>query len=251
MTTWSAGRYELTAQRLQPAADELVRELGAIAGVRLLDVGCGTGNAALAAARAGARATGIDPATRLLEIGRARAQDEGVAVELREGDATALPFEDDAFDVAVSVFGVIFAEPEQAAAELLRVVRPGGRVALTTWLPGGVAGRFADVIREAFGQPPAPARWSDPAFVEALFAPHPVAHTEHTIAFTAPSPEEYAAEGEEHPMWLAACDGLAAAGKLDEVRERLREVLAEGNEDPAAFRTTSRYAIATVTVRAR
>jgi ubiquinone/menaquinone biosynthesis C-methylase UbiE len=132
MSVWDAGSYERTADRLQPAADVLVASLGLPAGARVLDVGCGTGNAALAAARADHDATGVDSAERLVAVARERATAEGLAAHFDVGDATALPYEDAAFDAAVSVFGVIFADPPAAAAELLRVTRPGGRVVFTT-----------------------------------------------------------------------------------------------------------------------
>src|SRR5688500_11727609 len=102
MVDWGQGEYESVAEGLVPAAEAAVARLAPRPGERVLDVGCGTGNAALAVARAGADVVGVDPAPRLLEVTRSRAAADGLAVELVEGDAVALPFDDDAFDAAVS-----------------------------------------------------------------------------------------------------------------------------------------------------
>src|SRR4051794_5019996 len=121
---WGTGRYEETARQLEPASERVVALAGLVPGERLLDVGCGTGNAALLAARAGADVVGVDPATRLLAVARERAAASGVDAEFVEGRAEALPFADGYFDVAISVFGVIFADdPEGAIEEMLRVVQ--------------------------------------------------------------------------------------------------------------------------------
>jgi len=250
MTMWDEGRYELTATRLEPAAEVAVDALGPLDGRRVLDVGCGTGNAALAAARRGATVTGLDPAERLLAVARERAAREGLDVAFAAAEATALGLPDDAFDAVVSVFAVIFADPARAAAELLRVLRPGGRIVLTTWVPEGPIAQLGEVIREALGGPPQPPRWSSRAFVEELFAPHDVAFARHDLAFTAASLDEYLAEqAEHHPMALASRPALERAGRQDEVTARVRDLFADANEDPAAFRTTSRYDVVTVDVR--
>src|SRR5687768_12884513 len=134
MDEWGVGRYEETARELAPAAEVAVAALGLNGGERVLDVACGTGNAALLARAAGAKVTGVDTSPRLIAVARERIP----GGEFLEGDAAALPFGDAAFDAAVSVFGVIFARPvENAAAEIARVVRPGGKVVITTWPPRG------------------------------------------------------------------------------------------------------------------
>ena len=247
---WGTGEYELTAARLAPAAEVAVAALRLRGGERVLDVGTGTGNAALAAARAGARVTGIDPAARLVEVARDRAQAEGLSAAFAVGDATALEAPDGAFDAAVSVFAVIFTEAEASAAELTRVVRPGGRIVLTTWTTDGTTARAIEAMRAALEMPPQPPRWSDPAFVEALFAPHAVGFEQHALAFPAPSAEAYVREQvERHPMWLAARPELERRGRVDEGIETVTAIYAEANEDPAAFRTTSDYTVVTVDLR--
>src|SRR5436305_15136046 len=106
---WSLGRYERTAGQLLPAARLVVERAAPAAGDRVVDVGCGTGNAALLAAERGARVTGVDPATRLLEVARERAAARGLDADFATGDAAHLPVGDGEADVVLSVFGVIFA----------------------------------------------------------------------------------------------------------------------------------------------
>lgn len=247
MSGWSAGSYEHTAVRLEPVAGVVLDELEIPEGGAVLDVACGTGNAALEAARRGFAATGVDSAERLVTVARERAAAEGLDARFDEGDAADLPYPDASFDAVVSVFGVIFADPEQAAAELLRVTRPGGVIAVTTWVPGGAAGKVMDLVREAFGQTADPPRWSSHAFVTELFAPHRVSFARREIAFTAASPAAYKDEQtQHHPLWKTAAEALENADRLDEVLARIDALFAEANEDPSAFRTTSEYDVVTV-----
>jgi SAM-dependent methyltransferase len=249
MSNWDAGRYELIAERIEPAAEVAVAALGLASGERVLDAACGTGNAALVAARGGASAVGVDFAERLVGVARSRAAEEGLDATFEVADVTRIPAADDTFDAAVSVFGVIFAEPEATAAELVRVVRPGGRIVVTTWIPEGPLPRVFELIGVALDRPPAPPRWSDPAFIRRLFAPREVTFREEAIAFTAPSAEAYVDELFEHsPLLLADEPLLREAGRYDEIVEKASAILAEANEDPAAFRSTSRYYVVTVAV---
>ena len=141
--TWTAGDFGRLARYESTSGEDLVRRLGLGPGDRVLDVACGTGNVALAAARAGATVTGLDFAPNLLAQARARAAAEGLAIRFDEGDAEDLPYADGAFDVVASAFGVMFApRPERAAAELLRVCRPGGRIALLNWTPRSFVGQL-------------------------------------------------------------------------------------------------------------
>src|SRR5581483_4696212 len=141
-TMWAAGDYDRIARGILPVADQVVRSARIRAGERILDVACGTGNTALAARARGASVTGLDLTPELLAVARRRAAAEGYDdIVWQEGDAERMPFPDRAFDVVVSSCGLIFA-PDQArvAAELARVTRPGGRIAIQAWLRDGGAG---------------------------------------------------------------------------------------------------------------
>lgn len=130
MVDWGAGKYETTAAELEPVARAVVEQAALIAGEDVLDLACGTGNAALLAAARGARVVGVDAAPRLLQVARTRAHAKGVDLDVREGDLLAVPVDESSADVVLSVFGIIFAaDPSQALREIARVLRPGGRSA--------------------------------------------------------------------------------------------------------------------------
>jgi SAM-dependent methyltransferase len=155
---WSAGDYSVIAAKVHLVAERLCDDADLQAGWHVLDVATGTGNAAIAAARIGCTVVGIDYVPRLLERAGRRARAEGLEVGLLEADAQALPFADGEFDAATSVFGVMFAPDQQrAAAELLRVVRPGGTVALAGWTPTGFVGELFAVTAAHLPQAPSSA----------------------------------------------------------------------------------------------
>ena len=152
---WEAGDYPRVGNNLQLIAERLVEAADVRAGQHLLDVACGQGNAAIAGARRFAEATGVDYAKNLLAQGRERARAEHLAVTFTEGDAERLPFTDGAFDTTLSTVGVMFAPDQQrAAAELARVTRVGGKVALASWTPAGLVGSMFKVIGK-YAPPPA------------------------------------------------------------------------------------------------
>jgi SAM-dependent methyltransferase len=171
--TWSSGDYSVVGTTLQIVGETLCEAADVSAGERVLDVACGNGNAALAAARRFAAVTGVDYVPSLLARARDRAEAEGLALGLREADAEALPFADDAFDVVLSTFGVMFTpDQERAAGELVRVCRPGGRIALASWAPDGFIGKLFQTVG-AHVPPPAgirsPAAWGTEARLAELF----------------------------------------------------------------------------------
>jgi SAM-dependent methyltransferase len=148
------------------------QQLGITPGTRLLDVGCGAGQLALIAARAGAVVTGCDIATNWLERARTRAAAEGLNITFEEGDAEALPYEDGQFDAVTSMFGAMFApRPELVAAQLSRVCRPGGTIAMANWTPGGFIGQMFKTIARHIAPSgmPSPALWGDEATVRDRF----------------------------------------------------------------------------------
>ncbi|HEY7707424.1 MAG TPA: class I SAM-dependent methyltransferase [Gaiellaceae bacterium] len=157
---WASGDFAVVATRIVLASEQLVDTADLHAGWRVLDVATGSGNAAIAAARLGCTAVGIDYVPSLLESGRRRAVAEGLDVELLEGDAEAIPFADDSFDAVTSVFGSMFAPNHgQAASELLRVARPGGTIALASWTPESFIG---DLFRTTAAHVPPPAGLPSP-----------------------------------------------------------------------------------------
>jgi ubiquinone/menaquinone biosynthesis C-methylase UbiE len=148
---WSEGDFAVVGRSLVVVSENLCEAAELLPGDRVLDVACGSGNTAIAAARRFTTVTGLDYVPALLEHGRERAKAELLEVEYVEGDAQALPFEDWSFDCVMSTFGVMFAPDQQKAAdELLRVCRPGGRIALACWTPDGMIGEmFAVTTKHA------------------------------------------------------------------------------------------------------
>lgn len=168
--TWMAGDFGLIAKSYENGAAEFVHRLGLAPGSRVLDVACGTGNLTLPTARARAVVTGVDIATNLLEQARSRAAAEGLTAQFDEGDAEKLPYPDASFDAVISMFGVMFApRPDLAAAELLRVCRPGGTIALANWTPSGFIGQMFTTIAGHIPPPtglPSPLLWGEPAKIQ-------------------------------------------------------------------------------------
>ena len=252
---WGRGAYERTAVALAPAAEAVVLAGRVRPGQRVLDVGCGTGSAALIAARAGAQVTAVDPAPRLLDVTRAQASREGLTIEVLPGEAASLPVSDRRFDAVLSNFAVIFAaDPAAAVAEMARVVAPYGRIVFSAWLPGGAIGQVnaaaMDMVRRALGAPapPAPFDWHDQSALAALFAAHDMTVTveQHELAFTAASPQAFfEAQRTSHPVAIAGFEVLERLGQAEPARTRLLRILEEGNEDATAFRSTSRYIVVT------
>jgi ubiquinone/menaquinone biosynthesis C-methylase UbiE len=170
---WETGDYTRVGNTLQIIAEQLVEAADVRAGQRVLDVACGQGNAALAAARRFADATGVDYARNLLAIGRERATVENLPVTFLEGDAEQLPVPDASADLTVSTVGVMFApDHRRAADELVRVTAPGGKIALASWTPSGMIGQLFKAIG-SWAPPPAgvtpPALWGTPEHLAELF----------------------------------------------------------------------------------
>jgi SAM-dependent methyltransferase len=193
--TWASGDFSYVAARIVLYAEELCEAADLQAGWRVLDVACGSGNAALAAARRGCEAVGADYVPALLERGRIRAEAERLEVDFVEGDAENLPFPDASFDAVLSIYGAMFApDHRKAAAELARVCRPGGRIALASWTPEGFIGETFRLISR-YITPPAgltpPVRWGEEAYLKSLFgsAIRSIRSNVRTAVFRYPSAE--------------------------------------------------------------
>jgi ubiquinone/menaquinone biosynthesis C-methylase UbiE len=252
---WGVGRYETTADGLLPASETAVEAADITRGARVLDIGCGTGHASLLAARSGGDVIAVDPSLRLLDVAAQRSAAAGVTIDFRQGSAADLPLDDATIDVALSVFAVIFApDPAAAAADIARVLKPTARFVMTAWTPEGAFAetnqRSGAIIRAALGlpDPPPPFEWFKNDTMTELFAPHgfTVRTSVHALAFTAESPEAGYDLGKENPIAVSGREALIAAGhgeELNRIRAEVIEILRSRNEDPAALRVTSTYAV--------
>jgi SAM-dependent methyltransferase len=254
---WDLGHYEHMAAQVRPASIAVAAALAPARDEVVIDVGCGTGNASLILAARGANVIGVDPSRRLLEVAQATAAAAGLAARFEAGEAAQLPLVGSSAEAIASVFGVIFASDAVAAtAEFARVLKPGGRIVLSAWLPEGALAAQATLRRELVGrvrpQGPGPAlfAWHDHGALAELFSPYgfEVTMSEHIIEFTDSSPSAYTdSDLTNHPMWVEARALMEPAGQWGPVRGQLLELFTAANEDAAAFRITSHYVVATVT----
>ena len=167
---WMAGDFGQIASFIAPEGEQFISRLNLKPGVTVLDIACGTGNTAIPAARAGAKVIGVDIATNLLEQARTRAAAAQLDIEFKEGDAEELPYPDRSFDVVVTMFGAMFApRPDRVAAELLRVCKPGGLIAMANWTPQGFVAETFAVTGKMAPPPPGilpPHLWGDESTVK-------------------------------------------------------------------------------------
>ncbi|PHK93667.1 SAM-dependent methyltransferase [Pseudoroseomonas rhizosphaerae] len=195
MAAWSSGDYAIIGTTLQIVGESLCGAVDLRGGERVLDVASGNGNASLAAARRFAEVTSTDYVPALLERGRARAEANRLPITFKVADAEALPFEDGAFDVVLSTFGVMFTpDQDRAAAEMRRVCRPGGRIGLANWTPAGFVGQLFKLLG-GFLPPPAgvrsPALWGTEERLRQLFPNATVTATPRHFQFRYRSPTHW------------------------------------------------------------
>jgi SAM-dependent methyltransferase len=171
--TWVSGDFGKIAESFVAGAAEFVESLDLKPGMRVLDVACGSGNQSIPAARTGAKVTGVDIAPNLIEQARNWAANENLEIQFDEGDAENLPYADAEFDVVMTMFGAMFApRPEKVSAELVRVCRPGGVIAMANWTPAGFVGQMFKTIGKHVAPPPnmpSPLLWGDKATVRERF----------------------------------------------------------------------------------
>jgi SAM-dependent methyltransferase len=246
---WGLGEYDVLGRAFEPAATALCDACAVSAGQEVLDVGAGTGNFTLVCAREGASVVASDLSPGMIERGRARTEAEGFDVEWVEADVEALPFEDGRFDCVGSTFGAFIApRPDVAAAEMFRVVRPGGTVGLTAWTPDGFFGSYQALSQRFL--PPAegagrPQEWGDEGTARARLeglASH-VDVERGSVGLTADSPEGLVAMFEQSPPCVAARQNLAE-DQFDEIVRGTIELAREWNAaDDGTVRVETEYLI--------
>jgi SAM-dependent methyltransferase len=175
-STWMSGDYATFATYLLNGAMDFLAATNIPPGAKVLDIACGAGQTAIPLARRGTQVTGIDIAGNLIAEARRRAQAESLTVRFDEGDAEELPYEDASYDVVFSLIGAMFApQPDRVAAEMARVCRPGGRIIMGNWTPGGFVGQMFKTLGAHVPPPPgipSPLLWGDEAMVEQRLGGH-------------------------------------------------------------------------------
>jgi SAM-dependent methyltransferase len=230
--TWASGDYAVIGTTLQIVGEMLCEAVDVAAGWQVLDVAAGNGNASLAAARRGCDVTATDYVEALLARARLRADADGLRLTTRVADAEALPFDDASFDAVLSTFGVMFTpNPERAAAEMIRVCRPGGRIGLANWTPNGFVGQMFKIVGAHVAPPagvPSPLVWGTEDRLRELFGHHAhVAVTRREYNFRFRSAADYFDTFQAYygPM-VRAWDALDTDGQAS-LREQLM-ALADG-----------------------
>jgi ubiquinone/menaquinone biosynthesis C-methylase UbiE len=245
---WGKGRYVGIGKLLRPAAQDLCDACAVSAGQEVLDVAAGDGNFALACAFEGASVVASDIAPRMVELGKARSQEEGYDVEWIEADAEELPFEDDRFECVGSVFGAVLApQPDVVARELFRVVRPGNTVGLVSWVPDGHAQQLFWICRRYMPPRKGPAHegWGDEDTVRERFAPYAntIEMERKTLPFSAESPEAFISKLEiEAPMQAAAKETMPSEA-YSKMREDLVDLVREWAGGDVPFSGDAEYLV--------
>jgi SAM-dependent methyltransferase len=263
---WEKGDFTRIAESMRESGEALVKQLGIIDGVRVLDLGCGDGTTALPAARLGADVLGVDIAANLVEAGNARARTLGLTnCRFQEGDGSDLQaLEDDSFDVVISIFGAMFApRPFDVAKEVVRVTRPGGRVVMGNWIPNDPT-LVAQILRiSASYSPPPPEGFVSPMtwgmednvierFAGAGIPEDKISFERDTYTFNFPSPpSELLAEFRTYyGPTMNAFEAAAADGREADLQAELDALFNGQNKSPSEDATSipATYLRVTVTV---
>jgi ubiquinone/menaquinone biosynthesis C-methylase UbiE len=245
---WSSGDYASAMHVIASVGPRVVETAGVTGDDVVLDVACGSGNATIPAAQTGAQVTGLDITPELLEAGRKAASDAGVEIEWIEGDAQDLPFDEASFDVVTSVFGCMFApDHRKTAAELVRVLKPGGRMVVAAWRPEGNVGRMFSTIASHMPPPPEgfepPPLWGKEDHIRAIFEGTGIELELEptTVEFTSDSPDAYLEEMERDLPPIAMARENLEPGKWDALRSDLQTLYTETNESDSAFSAPQEY----------
>ena len=235
--TWIAGDFGEIARYYATEAEDFVKGLDIKPGMKVLDVACGTGNLALPAARLGAEVTGVDLAPNLVEQARENARREGLNVQFDEGDAEAMSYADASFDAVVTMFGAMFApRPELVAAELKRVCRPGGYIAMANWTPTGFIGHMFKTMSTHVSPPPgmpSPLLWGVEETVRERFGEgiSKLDATPQMIRFTFPfSPAETVEHFRKYYGPTQKAFGTLDESKQDALRKDLEQLWSTHNK---------------------
>jgi SAM-dependent methyltransferase len=250
---WDAGDYATLSERLSGVGKLVVERARIEPGMTVFDVACGTGNAAIPAARAGGRVTGLDLVPKLLEQGRAKAESEGLEIDWVEGDAEELPFKDASFERVLSTFGHMFAPGHRRVAdEMIRVCRRGGAIVTATWTAEGVFGAVSEASAPYMPPPPdyasPPVLWGSEDYVREMFGSVATGfELERHINWIEDDSVESFADlfMERFPPMVTAREMLGE--RFGELRERIVEIWRDANEaDDGSFRLPQEYLLSIV-----
>ncbi|MFN3656526.1 MAG: class I SAM-dependent methyltransferase [Pseudolabrys sp.] len=231
---WSSGDYGLIGMTLNIVGENLCEALDLRSGQKVLDVAAGNGNVSLAAARRWCEVTSTDYVPSLLARGKLRAEADGLAIAFQEADAEALPFADAAFDAVVSTFGVMFtADQDKAAAEMLRVCKPGGKIGLANWTPEGFIGQVFKTLGK-YLPPPAgsrsPALWGTQARLAEMFGGKVQIDAQpRDFVFRYRSPEHFLEFFKTYYGPMLKAFGALDAGKQQGLREDMLALIGRFN----------------------
>jgi SAM-dependent methyltransferase len=251
-TTWAAGDFDEISKQILGVGKNVVAHADIQPGMAVLDIACGTGNATIPAALSGGRCTGLDLTPELFDAARRNAAEAGVEIDWVQGDAEALPFDDGSFERVLSTFGIMFApRHEVAAAELARVIAPGGTAVLACWGPYGLNGEMFPMIGKRMPAPPSyaqpPIRWGAEEHVHSLLDPLGLEVTteRHAVDFTGEDVEAIVSRMETYfgPWKMAQAalgdDWADLRAELTALYERY------GREDNGGIAATADYLLIT------